>query len=63
MVTAHPGAENRLPQGLPFIAGISRRSAGSSGICVYKVVIPPGAAAEPHSQVNFETGIHVLKEG
>ncbi len=61
VVTVRSGANDRLPQGLPFIPGISRRSAGSSGICMYKVVIPPGAAAEPHSHVNFETAIYVLK--
>jgi len=28
---------------------------------MYKVVIPPGAAAEPHRHVKFETAIYVLK--
>ena len=61
VITVRARTDARLPQGLPFIPGISRRSAGSSGICMYKVVIPPGAAAEPHSHVNFETAIYVLK--
>lgn len=61
VVTVRPRADARLPQGLPFFPGISRRSAGSSGICMYKVVIPPGAASEPHSHVSFETAIYVLK--
>ena len=61
VVTVRPRTDGRLPQGLPFFAGISHQSAGSSGICMYKVVIPPGAAAEPHSHVKFETAIYVLK--
>ena len=61
VVTVRPRAGARLPQGLPFFPGISRQSAGSRGICMYKVVIPPGGAAEPHSHVKFETAIYVLK--
>lgn len=61
VVTVRPDADGRLPQNLPFFPGISRQTAGSHGICMYKVVIPPGAAAEPHRHVAFETAIYVLK--
>ncbi len=61
VVTVRPIAGDRLPQDLPFFPGISRESAGSRGICMYKVVIPPGAAAEPHRHLKFETAIYVLK--
>ena len=61
VVTVRPDADGRLPQNLPFFPGISRHTAGSRGICMYKVVIPPGAAAEPHKHVEFETAIYVLK--
>lgn len=61
VVTVRPEADGRLPQNLPFFAGVSRQTAGSQGISMYKVVIPPGAAAEPHRHVNFETAIYVLK--
>ncbi|MDH3316927.1 MAG: cupin domain-containing protein [Gammaproteobacteria bacterium] len=61
VVTVRPEADGRLPQNLPFFAGVSRQTAGSRGISMYKVVIPPGAAAEPHRHVKFETAIYVLK--
>lgn len=61
VVTVRPEAEDRLPQELPFFAGISGRTAGTRSISMYKVVIPPGAAAEPHRHVGFETAIYVLK--
>lgn len=61
VVTVRPGAEDRLPQELPFVPGISGRTAGAKAISMYKVVIPPGAAAEPHRHVGFETAIYVLK--
>lgn len=61
VITVRPGADGRLPQNLPFVPGISRQTAGSRGISMYKVVIPPGAAAEPHRHVGFETAIYVLK--
>lgn len=61
VVTVRPGSDARLPQNLPFFPGISRQTAGSRGISMYKVVIPPGAAADPHRHVKFETAIYVLK--
>ena len=41
--------------------GASDRSAGAEGISMYKVVIPPGAAAEPHRHKSFETAIYLIK--
>lgn len=61
VVTVRPAADGRLPQDLAYFPGISRESAGSRGICMYKVVIPPGAAGEPHRHLKFETAIYVLK--
>lgn len=54
-------AEETLPQNLPFRPGISGKSAGARGISMYKIVIPPGASAEPHRHVKFETAIFLLK--
>lgn len=61
VVTVRPDANGRLPQNLPFFPGISGQTARSRGISMYKVVIPPGAAAEPHRHVKFETAIYLLK--
>lgn len=61
VVTVRSGTDGKLPQNLPFQSGISNRTAGASGISMYKIVIPPGASAEPHEHVRFETAIYLLK--
>jgi uncharacterized RmlC-like cupin family protein len=48
-------------QRLDLFTGISDRTAGTHGLSMYKVVMPPGAAAEPHSHRDFETAIYILK--
>jgi uncharacterized RmlC-like cupin family protein len=47
-------------QGLNYFEGISAESAGSSGICMHLVTIPPGARANAHLHENHETAIYVL---
>ena len=48
-------------QRLDLFTGISDRTAGTRGLSMYKVVMPPGAAAEPHSHRDYETAIYILK--
>jgi uncharacterized RmlC-like cupin family protein len=48
-------------QRLPYFVGISGQTVGSSGLSMHLVVIPPGARAEPHVHVGYETGIYVLE--
>lgn len=48
-------------QGLDYFGGISAESAGSKGICMHMVTIPPGARANAHFHANHETAIYVLK--
>lgn len=48
-------------QRLPYFIGISGRTVGAHGIAMHVVVIPPGARAEPHRHVGYETGIFVLE--
>jgi uncharacterized RmlC-like cupin family protein len=47
-------------QGLPYFEGISAESAGSRGICMHMLEIPPGAEALPHLHEEHETAILVL---
>jgi uncharacterized RmlC-like cupin family protein len=47
-------------QGLDYFEGISAESAGSTGICMHLLEIPPGAQARPHLHENHETAILVL---
>ncbi len=48
-------------QRLPYFVGISGKTVGARGLSMHIVVIPPGARAEPHCHVGYETGIYVLE--
>ena len=61
IVTLRAAAGADSKQKLPLFFGVSDRSVGAKGLSMYKVVIPPGAAAEPHRHKDFETAIYVLK--
>jgi uncharacterized RmlC-like cupin family protein len=61
IVTVRADEASDSKQALPLFFGVSGRSAGARGISMYKVVIPPGAAAEPHCHKGFETAIYVIK--
>jgi uncharacterized RmlC-like cupin family protein len=56
-----PGREVMSRQRLPYFIGISGQTVGSSGLSMHIVVIPPGARADPHLHVGYETGIYVLE--
>jgi uncharacterized RmlC-like cupin family protein len=47
-------------QGFDYFEGISAQSAGSRGICMHLLTIPPGAAARPHLHESHETAIYVI---
>jgi uncharacterized RmlC-like cupin family protein len=61
IVTVRCGASFDNRQRLSLFEGISDRTCGARGISMYKVVIPPGGRAEPHSHRGYETAIFVLK--
>ena len=48
-------------QHLSYFVGISRDTAGATGVSMHMVVIPPGAAAEPHLHRGYETAIYLLE--
>lgn len=48
-------------QGMDYFAGISAQSAGSSGICMHMLVLPPGGRAKPHFHEKHETAIFQLE--
>jgi uncharacterized RmlC-like cupin family protein len=56
-----PTEEVATLQRLPYFLGISGASVGAGGLSMHVVVIPPGAQAEPHVHVGYETGIYVLE--
>lgn len=56
-----PDREVMTRQRLPYFVGISGATVGATGLSMHLVVIPPGARAEPHIHVGYETGIYVLE--
>lgn len=61
VVGLRPEREVMTRQRLPYFLGISGQSVGAQGLSMHMVVIPPGARAEPHSHIGYETGIYVLQ--
>ncbi len=47
-------------QGLEYFAGISAETAGSKGMCLHVVTIPPGGRARPHLHERHESAVYVL---
>ncbi len=56
-----PDQEVMTLQRLPYFIGISGRTVNATGLSMHLVVIPPGARAEPHIHIGYETGIYVLE--
>jgi len=48
-------------QRLPQFVGISGATAGATGLSMNLVVIPPGAAAEPHTHSGYESAVYLLE--
>ena len=56
-----PAREVMTMQRLPYFIGISGATVNATGLSMHLVVIPPGARAQPHVHVGYETGIYVLE--
>lgn len=62
VTTIRPGRETiTATQRLPYFIGVSADTAGAQGLSMHMVVIPPGARAQPHIHVGYETAIYVLQ--
>lgn len=61
VVGIRPDREVMTRQRLPYFTGISAQTAGSRGLSMHLVVIPPGGSASPHRHRAYETGIYVLE--
>ena len=59
-VVVRDGGSYSGAQGFDYFAGISAESAGSAGLCMHRLDIPPGGAARPHLHERHETAIFVL---
>lgn len=47
-------------QGVSLTCGISGRSAGSQGLCLHLVMIPPGTRGMPHYHAGHESAIYAV---
>jgi uncharacterized RmlC-like cupin family protein len=47
-------------QGLEYFSGVAAETAGSRGLCVHMVTIPPLGRAKPHLHANHESAVYVL---
>jgi uncharacterized RmlC-like cupin family protein len=61
IVTVRPQHDTATLQKLPYFVGISGATAGTQGISMNLVIIPPGASAEPHYHKDYETAIYIVK--
>ena len=61
VIAIRPEREVMTMQRLPYFVGISGSTVGSQGLSMHLVIIPPGAKADPHIHVGYETGIYVLE--
>jgi uncharacterized RmlC-like cupin family protein len=48
-------------QGVSLAAGISRASAGTRGLCMHVLTIPPGTRGTPHLHDGHETAIYIAE--
>jgi uncharacterized RmlC-like cupin family protein len=60
IVTVRPTTPVDTLQQLPAFVGISEATAGSTGIGMNLVIIPPSATADAHFHDGFETAIYLL---
>src|SRR4051812_20526513 len=59
-VVVRGGSEFTGKQELGYTGGISAESAGSTGLCMHILTIPPGGKAKAHLHEAHESAIYVL---
>lgn len=57
IVTIRPQAETMTRQKLPYFVGISGATAGTPGLSMNLVIIPPNGTAAAHYHKDYETAI------
>jgi len=59
-IAIRPGRRSESKQGNHVLEGISAQSAGSRGLCMHVVEIPPGDRARPHLHRDHESAIYIV---
>lgn len=54
------GGEYDGQQGLTYASGVSAESAGSRGLCLHTLTIPPGGRAKAHRHAAHESAIYLV---
>jgi uncharacterized RmlC-like cupin family protein len=60
VVTIRSEATYDGKQGVTLAAGVSSQSAGSHGLCMHLVTIPPGTRGVPHYHAGHESAIYTV---
>lgn len=61
VVTVRVDQSTTSKQTLPIFPGVSTKTAGARNLSLLKVVIPPGASAQPHIHKGHESAIYLLQ--
>ncbi|GAP94192.1 cupin domain-containing protein [Leptolyngbya sp. NIES-2104] len=61
LIVVRPDRQALTNQRSPNFVGLSARTAGTTGISMELVVMPPGAIAKPHVHPAHETVLYLLK--
>jgi len=59
-VVIHKGDGYHGKQDLEYSSGVCTETAGSRGLCLHRVAIPPLGRARPHLHANHESAIYVV---
>ncbi len=60
LVRVRPDEAFTTKRNLNYFPGLSEKTAGTTGLSMMLVRIPPGGQAEPHYHDGFESGIYIL---
>ena len=56
-----PATRQSSHQGLDYFEGVSAESAGATGLCLHRIVVPAGGRARAHLHAHHESAIYVLR--
>ncbi|MCE5972348.1 cupin domain-containing protein [Sinirhodobacter sp. WL0062] len=59
-IKLRPGGTYSGKQGFDYFEGIAKETAGSQGICMHLLTIPPGRRAKAHKHLSHETAIYMI---
>jgi uncharacterized RmlC-like cupin family protein len=61
LIRVRPDESFTTRRNFNYFPGLSENTAGTQGLSMMRVRIPPGGKAEPHYHDGFETGLYILE--